>query len=96
MAHDLELLLVALGHPFDHVGRQRAGQAVDRPRGAAVAVPGDDDLAGRLVDGHLHRRMQRLLEFAERTFHQECATAHGSFHALGKRNWIFADTGHAA
>src|SRR3954464_15244355 len=44
-ALDLERLREAGGHALDHVGDQRAGQAVQRPVLGAVGGPGDDDLA---------------------------------------------------
>jgi hypothetical protein len=50
-ADDLELLLVALGHPGDHVGDQRAREAVQRLALALVVGTGHGE---RAVLGLLH------------------------------------------
>ena len=75
-AHDLELLLVALGNALDHVGSESPGQAVYRTGDPPVVGPRDQDLAARVVDLHRHRRVDLLLEFAERAFDQQRAAAH--------------------
>src|SRR5712691_8937184 len=53
-ADDLQRLAVSLGHAGDHVGDQRAGEAVQRPDLALVAWPGVGDLPEIL--GHLDGR----------------------------------------
>ena len=44
-ALDLQRLLVAVGHALDHVGEQRAGQAVQGLALLLVVGAGDDEVA---------------------------------------------------
>src|SRR6478735_1741303 len=68
-AVDLHLLLITLGHTEHHVGDQRAGQAVQRARGALVVGP--LDLDGALIgpghrDGPGHDVLQLALGALDR------------------------------
>jgi transcriptional regulator GlxA family with amidase domain len=66
-ALDLEVLLEALRHAFDHVRDERAREAVERTVLPALGRARHDDLRLPLVDLHAGRHVLRQL--AERTIH---------------------------
>ena len=90
-ALDLQRLLVALGHPVDHVGHQRAGQAVQRAVLAAIGGALDHQLVVLLLDGDVARDALGQLALGAVDAHQ--VGLHGHGHAGGHGNGLSADAG---
>src|SRR6266545_5465360 len=92
-ALDLEPLLEAVGHALDHVGHQRADQAVARPAVALVVGPHHAQHAVGLLEGD--RRRDLLGEGALRAGHHRRRALHLHLDARGDLDGEVADTGHA-
>src|SRR5688500_17927051 len=93
-ALDLEPLLEALRHALDHVGDERARQAVQRPVLAALGRPLDDDLAVVLLDQQSAGNL--LAELSQRSVDHRAAWTDRHAHARRDLNWTFPDSTHGS
>src|SRR4051794_23486624 len=92
-ALDLEALLEAGRHALDHVRHERAGEAVERAVLGAVGRARDDELAVVLRDVDVARHA--LGELAARAADPHELWLDRDQHAVGDRDGLSADSGHA-
>src|SRR5438874_1460168 len=90
---DLQALLEALRHAFDHVGDERARQPVQRAVVAALGRSRDDDRAFFLGDRHAQRDL--LLQGPERTGDGHAPRLHRDGDAGGDLDGLFSDSAHS-
>src|SRR5215207_2198067 len=91
-ALDLERLGEAGRHALDHVGDQRAREAVQRPVLGAVGRPRDEQLAVLVLD--VDRPRLALFEVAARAGYAHDLGLDRHRDRVGNRDWLSADTGH--
>ena len=92
-AHDVQRLLVALGHADDHVVDQRAAQAVQRP--VHLVVRGAGDAQRRALDLDLHVVVNVLGQLTLGALDgDDVVIVHLDRHARGDGNRKSADSRH--
>src|SRR5229473_4547701 len=93
-AGDVQRPLEALGDALDHVGDQRAGEAVQLARAARVVRPVDLHLP--VLDGHLHLAVELLRDLALGPLDLDQAGLRVDLHLLGDLDGKPSDAGHVA
>src|SRR6266511_4158966 len=90
--HDLQSLLVALGHALHHVRDQRAGEPVEAAVESIVRGPLDDH--GPVLLGDLDLRMEGLLQGAAGAGHGHARAVDHHVDAPGDLDWLPPDPAH--
>src|SRR5229473_3011753 len=93
-AGDVQRPLEALGDALDHVGDQRAGEAVQLTRAARVVRPVDLHLP--VLDRHLHLAVELLRDLALGPLDLHQAGLRVDLHLLGDLDGKPSDAGHVA
>ena len=91
-ALDLQALLEAVGDALDHVGHQRASEAVQRSVLTTVGGPGDQHLLADLFDADV--AVDALRQLALGAVDGHALGLDGDGHARGHRDGLSADSGH--
>ena len=89
-ALDLEALLEALRDSLDHVGDERAGQAVERTVGTAIRRARDGDRLALLDDRHARGHL--LAELALRSVHGDAPRIDQDGDPGGNFDWLSSDS----
>src|SRR5688572_21011387 len=93
-ALDLEPLLEALRHSLDHVGDERARQAVQRAILAAFGRPLDNDLAVVLLDQHAAGDL--LAQLSQRSVNHDASRTDRNAHPGRNFDWTLSDSAHVS
>jgi hypothetical protein len=93
-ADDLELFLVTVGSPFDHVPNQSPGQSVVSAGRAFIVRALDDYLLFGIVIFHGDFAAMLPLQLALRAFHVDHTSIHGKLDIRGNGNRFFSKAGH--
>jgi hypothetical protein len=89
-ALDLERLLEPLRHALDHVGHERAGEAVQGAVLPALGGARNDELAVALLDRDARRHLLR--ELAERPVHHHAPRRQRDRYAGRNLDWCLSDS----